>query len=102
MGIASFVRLPLEEDATNIWTCSNCWTCQDICPAELPLMELKCKVQQTIEPPSIYAASLANILKYGYCLPVDPDDINSFRIDDGLEPLTLAPPATIATLLQNK
>jgi hypothetical protein len=52
-----------------------------------------------IQAPPVYAAALANILKCGYCLPVDPDDINPFRIDDGLDPLILAPKAIIEMLL---
>lgn len=102
MGISSFVRLPFYEDASSLWTCSNCWTCQDTCPAGIPLMELKWQLQRTVEAPPIYTASLENILKCGYCFPIYPEDINSFRIDDGLDPLTLASPETIAILLQNK
>lgn len=102
MGIPSFVRLLVQEDAASLWTCSNCWNCQDSCPVGIPLMELKWQMQQEVQSPPVYTASLANILKCGYCLPVDPDDINSFRIDDGLDPLTLAPPITIGVLLQDK
>jgi ferredoxin len=102
MGIPSFVRLLVHEDTASLWTCSNCLTCQDSCPAGIPLMELKWQMQQEVKSPPLYTASLANIRKCGYCLPVDPADINSFRIDDGLDPLTLAPLATIDVLLQNK
>ena len=100
MGIPSFVRLPLQKDASSIWTCSNCWTCQDICPVGISLMELKWQLQQTIEPPPSYGASLENILLCGYCLPIDPDELNPFRLDDGLEPVTLASSNVIAILLQ--
>jgi ferredoxin len=99
IGIPSFVGLLFDEDAADLWTCSNCWTCQDSCPAGIPLMELKWQMQQEIQAPPVYAAALANILKCGYCLPVDPDDINPFRIDDGLDPLILAPKAIIEMLL---
>lgn len=102
MGIASFVHLPLEGDASSIWICSNCWTCQDICPVGIPLMELKCQVQQKLEPPSSYKASLENILLCGFCLPIEPEELNPFRLDDGLEPVTLVSSNTIATLLQTK
>lgn len=99
IGIPSFVGLLFDEDAADLWTCSNCWTCQDSCPAGIPLMELKWQMQQKIQAPPVYAAALANILKCGYCLPVDPDDINPYRIDDGLDPLILAPKAIIEMLL---
>lgn len=99
--IPSFVRVIFQEDADTLWTCSNCWTCQDSCPIGIPLMELKWQLQQGVQSPPIYTASLANILKCGYCLSVDPNEINPFRLDDGLDPLTLAPPATIEVLLQN-
>jgi len=102
MGISSFVRLPLHDDATGIWNCSNCWTCHDICPVGIPLMDLKWQIQQTLEPPSKYKASLQNILRYGYCLPIEPDDMNPFRMDDGLEPITLADTTIIAALLRIK
>ena len=102
MGIASFIRLPLQEDASSIWTCSNCWTCQDICPVNIPLMELKWQLQQMIETPPSYAASLENIALCGYCLQIDPEELNPFRLDDGLEPLILASSNIIATLLQTK
>ena len=102
MGISSFVRLPLQDDDAGIWNCSNCWTCHDICPAGIPLMDLKWEIQQTLEPPSRYMASLQNIFVCGYCLPIEPDDINPFRLDDGLEPITLADTMIVAALLQIK
>ena len=102
MGISSFVHLPLEGDASSIWICSNCWTCQDICPVDIPLMELKWQLQRTIKPPPSYAASLENIILCGYCLQIEPEEINPFRLDDGLEPVSLASSDTIATLLKIK
>ncbi|MGI5922030.1 MAG: 4Fe-4S dicluster domain-containing protein [Syntrophomonadaceae bacterium] len=102
LGIPSFARLARGENASALWTCSNCWTCQDICPAGVPLMAAKWQLQQKSRPPRVYSASLTNILNCGYCLPIDPEDINTFRTDDGLDPLTLASAATIATLLQNE
>lgn len=102
MGIPSFVHLPGEEDPSSIWICSNCWTCQDVCPADIPLMELKWQLQRTIQPPPNYAASLENILLCGYCLQIESEELNQFRLDIGLEPVTLASPNTIASILQRK
>lgn len=99
IGIRSFINLPLNGDTSCIWNCSNCWTCQDICPVNIPLMEIKWQEQQKNEPPPAYAQSLENIFLYGYCLPVNPEEINSFRLDDNLEPIRLASPGTIAALL---
>jgi hypothetical protein len=62
-------------------------------------MEIKWRVQQTVEPPPAYAKSLENIRIYGYCLPIEPEQFNSFRLDDGLEPIILASPNKIASLL---
>ncbi|HEX3011513.1 MAG TPA: hypothetical protein VHQ70_05660 [Syntrophomonadaceae bacterium] len=100
-GIPSFICFVRDEDTSHIWTCSNCWTCQDLCPAHINLLEIKWHLQQTFEPPSSYKASLINILNCGYSLPVDPEDMNPFRTEDGLEPVILASPEIIKTLLQN-
>jgi ferredoxin len=102
IGIPSFVRLLFNDDTAGSLTCSNCWTCQDVCPADLPLMDLRREMRGNVDPSPMYDAALANILKCGYCFPIYPEDINSFRTDDGLDPLTLASPATIAFLLQNE
>lgn len=100
MGIDSFVKVRLQENTGSIWNCTNCWNCQEICPAGINLMEIKWQMQQGVEPPESYAASFKNILLCGYCLLVEPDDLNVFRQDDDLEPITLASQETITTLLQ--
>lgn len=102
MGIPSFIGILAGENKFDIWTCSNCWTCQAVCPASLPLMELKWNLQQNTAPPPSYAAALKNILQCGYCLPIEPEEINPFRLDEGLEPIRTAQPDMIAAVLQTK
>jgi len=35
-----------------------------------------------------------------YCLPIEPEELNPFRLDEGFEPVTLASPHIITALLQ--
>lgn len=102
LGLISFVSYTFNNDKDGLWTCCNCWTCQDGCPQNIPLMQLKWDLQRCEVTPPALLASFNNIELCGYCLPVDEEDINAFRTDIGLDPITIAPDGIITLLLNSK
>lgn len=102
LGLTSFVSYSFKDDIEGLWTCCNCWTCQDNCPENIPLMVLKWQLQRSEEAPPRLLEAFTHIQACGYCLPVDSEDTNSFRMDIGLDSITLAPNTIVATLLEGK
>lgn len=100
-GIRSFASVPLEgADQVNIWMCSNCWVCQDQCPQGVPLMEYKKQLQRQRPKPYGWAEGIRLIAQCGFCLPIDLDSLNEFRVEVGLEPITGILSSTIKHLLR--
>jgi heterodisulfide reductase subunit C2 len=100
MGFTAFVSLPFRNDASGLWICCNCWSCQECCPAGLPLMSLKWSLQRAENTPAQLMEAFNLIQKCGYCLPVEQEDLNPIRTEIGLEPISIPSAAIITILLE--
>ena len=83
----------------NVWLCTSCWRCQEVCPAGVDIYGLMMERRRLEIAPEGYRQAFENVLTCGYALCVGPQ-VNELRAAWGLEPVELVPPDRVRALLE--
>lgn len=97
-NIVSFLSGGVTWEACNVWLCTSCWRCQDVCPAGVDIHALMMAQRRREPAPEGYGQAFYNVLSCGYALELGLE-INGPRAGWGLEPFEPVPPERIAVLL---
>lgn len=97
-NIVSFLSGGVAPEACDVWLCTSCWRCQDVCPEGVDIHALMMEQRRGEPAPEGYRQAFDNVLSCGYALDLGPE-INESRARWGLEPFELASPERIAALL---
>jgi heterodisulfide reductase subunit C len=89
LGMPSFPLSWKERGCSSeVWNCTNCWLCHELCPRGIDLWQLKSQAQRQTAPPRQVSQYLNILYDRGLSLPITPE-INDIRQAYGLDPITL-------------
>ena len=94
-AIVSFMAGGSDYD---VWLCTSCWRCQEVCPGGVDIYGLMMEERRREPAPEGYRQAWENVLRCGYALCVGPE-VNELRAGWGLEPVELVPPERVRAVL---
>jgi heterodisulfide reductase subunit C len=99
LGGHSITSFLCGETDYSSWLCSSCWRCQEVCPQGVDIHSIMMLKRREQEPPAGHEASLVNVMRFGYALPMD-ERVNQLRRFHGLDEMQFIPAGWVEILLQ--
>jgi len=98
-AIVSFLAEGADEPCSyDVWLCTSCWRCQEVCPGEVDIQGLMMEQRRREPAPEGYQRAFESVLACGYALCVGPE-VNELRAACGLEEVELVPAGRVRVLL---